>query len=117
MRTMRGLLLGVPREVQEVKRMLSNGVRPKTVECIDFILYHQIKANDQMKATLQLVSRLTERMRVLEHKFAVPPGQLETAEDRLTWETAVTERGNQIGELKRMTRNVTDYLDVVVAGF
>ena len=62
LRTMRGLLLGVPHEVQEVKRMLSNGVRPKTAECIDFILYHQIKANDQMKATLQLVGRVTERM-------------------------------------------------------
>ena len=40
--TMRGLLLGVPREVREAKRMLDNGIRPKTVECIDFILYHQI---------------------------------------------------------------------------
>jgi len=110
---MRGLLFGVPREVKEVKRMLDNGTRPKTGECIDFILYHQIKANDQMKATLRLVCRLAEQLRHLDHKFAFPPIELETDKCRLAWEAAFTERGNQIGELKRMTRDVTDYLDVV----
>ena len=111
--TMRGLLLGVPREVQEVKRMLNSGTQPKPGECFDFILYHQLRANDQMKATLRLVCRLADQLKHLDHKFAVPPGHLETDGDREAWESAVTERGNRIGELKRMTRDVTDYLDVV----
>ena len=80
---MKSHLFNIPVEVQEAKRMLRNGDRPKTAECIDFILYHQIKANDQMKATMQLVGRIAERMKELDHKFAIPPDDLRAVADRV----------------------------------
>ena len=110
---MKSHLFNIPIEVQEAKRMLHNGDQPKTAECIDYILYHQIKANDQMKATMQLVGRIVGRMKDLDHKFAVPPDAIRAVLDRENWDRAITERGNEIGEVRRMTRDLEVYLDVV----
>ena len=43
---MRSHLFSTPDEVREIIRMMRNGDRPQAAECIDLVLYHQIKAND-----------------------------------------------------------------------
>ena len=111
--TMKSHLFAIPAEVQEAMRLLRNGDRPKTAECIDYVLFHQKKANDQMKATMQLVGRIVEKMKDLDHKFAVPPDTIQAAQDRQCWDRAITKRGNEIGEVRRMTQDLNDYLTIV----
>ena len=110
---MKGHLFAVPAEVRVATRLLRNGEHPRTAELLDYVLYHQKKANEEMKATMQLVARVAEKMRSLDSKIAHPPEEMEDVQERGRWERAITTRGNEIGEVKRMTQDLIEYLTVV----
>ena len=111
--TMRSKLFDTPEEVRTAMRLVRESRTPQAVDCVDVVLYHQMKANEHMKATAALIGAIGERMMSLHKDYEHPPDELPRGPRCRKWEDAITERGDRVADMKRACLELEVHLDVV----